>query len=87
MTAFISYIYNDVYYFPLQTIFHLNIDNIIFLSFFAVGLWFSSGTPVSSTNKTDCHDITDIVESGVKHNNPNSFILSFAFAGDNSLPK
>ena len=27
---------------------------------FAVGRWFSQGTPVSSTNKTDCHDITEI---------------------------
>jgi hypothetical protein len=36
--------------------------------------WFSPGTPVSSTIKTD-HDITEyIVESGVKHNNPNSNI-------------
>ena len=26
----------------------------------AVGRWFSPGTPVSSTNKTDCHDITEI---------------------------
>jgi hypothetical protein len=26
-----------------------------------------SGTPVSSTNKTDRHNITDTVESGVKH--------------------
>ena len=24
------------------------------------GQWFSLGTPVSSTNKTDCHDITEI---------------------------
>jgi hypothetical protein len=23
--------------------------------------WFSSGNPVSSTNKTDCHDITEIL--------------------------
>jgi hypothetical protein len=29
------------------------------------------GTPVSSTNKTDCHDITEIFfESGVKHHKP-----------------
>jgi hypothetical protein len=29
------------------------------------------GTLVSSTNNTDCHDITEnIVESGVKHLNP-----------------
>jgi hypothetical protein len=34
--------------------------------------WFSSGTPVSSTNKTDRHDITNIVESGVKHHITNS---------------
>ena len=25
------------------------------------GLWFSPGTPVSSTNKTDHHDITEIL--------------------------
>jgi hypothetical protein len=27
----------------------------------ATGQWFSPGTPVSSTNKTDLHDITEIV--------------------------
>ena len=27
----------------------------------ATGLWFSLGSPVSSTNKTDCHDITEIL--------------------------
>ena len=27
----------------------------------ATGLWFSLGTPVSSTNKTDRHDITEIL--------------------------
>ena len=31
----------------------------------------SPGTPVSSTNKTDCHDIAKhIVESNVKHHRP-----------------
>jgi hypothetical protein len=25
------------------------------------GRWFSPGPPVSSTNKTDCHDITEIL--------------------------
>jgi len=25
------------------------------------GRWFAAGTPVSSTNKTDCHYITDIL--------------------------
>ena len=27
----------------------------------AVGRWFSPGTLVSSTNKTDCHDIAEIL--------------------------
>jgi hypothetical protein len=27
----------------------------------ATGLWFSLGSPVSSTNKTDCHNITEIL--------------------------
>jgi hypothetical protein len=27
----------------------------------ATGRWFSPGIPVSSTNKTDCHNITEIV--------------------------
>jgi len=27
----------------------------------AAGQWFSPGTPVSSTNKTDCHDISEIL--------------------------
>jgi hypothetical protein len=34
----------------------------------AAGRWFS---PVSSTNKTDRHDITEI--SGVKYNNPKPY--------------
>jgi hypothetical protein len=25
------------------------------------GQWFSPGTPVSSINKTDCHDITEVL--------------------------
>ena len=27
----------------------------------AAGQWFSPGTPISSTNKTDLHDITEIL--------------------------
>jgi hypothetical protein len=27
----------------------------------ATGRWFSPGTPVSSTNKTDCHDIAEVL--------------------------
>jgi hypothetical protein len=33
---------------------------IKFISDFAIGRWFSPGTPVSSTNKTDRHDIPEI---------------------------
>ena len=32
-----------------------------FVQWLAAGLWFSLGTTVSSTNKTDCHDITEIL--------------------------
>ena len=28
---------------------------------FSSGQWFATSTPVSSTNKTDCHDITEIL--------------------------
>ena len=31
------------------------------IMWFATGWWFSPGTPVSSTNKTDCHDVTKIL--------------------------
>jgi len=34
---------------------------IKFVSDFAPGRWFSPGTPVSTTNKTDRHNITDIL--------------------------
>ena len=34
---------------------------IKFVSEFAIGRWFSPDTPVSSTNKTDNHDITEIL--------------------------
>jgi hypothetical protein len=35
----------------------------------ATGQWFSPGPPVSSTNKTDRHDITEILFK-VKHHQP-----------------
>jgi hypothetical protein len=49
---------------PITTdVVSLNLDmgevyNIMWL---ATGQWFSPGTPVSSTNKTDRHDITEIL--------------------------
>jgi hypothetical protein len=47
----------------------------------AAGRWFSPGIPVSSTNKSDRHDVTEnIVESGVNHQKnlkPNTFIYYY----------
>jgi hypothetical protein len=39
----------------------------------ATGLWFSRGTLVSSTNKTEWHDIAEI---GIKHHKPNHIQIS-----------
>jgi hypothetical protein len=37
----------------------------------ATGQWFSPGTPVSSTNKTDRHDMTEILlKVPVNHHKP-----------------
>jgi len=36
-------------------------DNIYFCQWLVVGRWFSPGTPVSSTNKTDRQDITELL--------------------------
>ena len=45
---------------------------VIELVWFAKGLSFSPGTPVSSTNKTDRHIFNwNIFESGIKHYNTN----------------
>jgi hypothetical protein len=46
------------------------------------GWWFSPGTPTSSTNKTDRHNITEILLSDIKHHNPNLaqvLVTIFAF--------
>jgi hypothetical protein len=40
--------------------------------------WFSPRTPVSFINKTDCHNITEILfESGVKHHDPLFRLMEF----------
>ena len=38
------------------------------------GQWFSPGTPVSSTNKIDCHDITKILLKVALNTIPPTFI-------------
>ena len=37
--------------------------------------WFSPGTPVFSTNKTNRHDMTEI--SGIKHHKPNRYTCTY----------
>jgi hypothetical protein len=45
---------------------------------FLIDNLFSHGTLVSTTNKTDRHDIIEIfVESGIKHHNPNLDVVTF----------
>ena len=41
----------------------------------ATGRWFSPVTPVSSTNKTDHHDITEILLNTIKQTNKTKYIL------------
>ena len=46
----------------------------------ATGRWYSLGTIIPSANKTDSQDKNrNIVESGVKHHNPNPVILPIYF--------
>jgi hypothetical protein len=39
----------------------LQINETIFFMLYEIYRWFSPGTPVSSTNKTDRHDIAEIL--------------------------
>jgi hypothetical protein len=47
------------------------------------GQWFSPGTPVSSTNKTDRHDITEtllkVALSTINQTKPNQFLMLVVF--------
>jgi hypothetical protein len=45
----------------------------------ATGWWFSQGTPVSSTNKTDCHDITEILLKVALNSIKQTNIILFIF--------
>ena len=55
-------------------------DKVVWLS---AGLWFSPDAPISSTNKTDCHNIAEILLkaplSGVKHHNSNPTLIQLSF--------
>jgi hypothetical protein len=48
-----------------------------FCQWLATGLWFSSDTPVSSTNKTDRHDITEILLKMVSNTIALNLYISF----------
>jgi len=43
----------------------------------AAGRWFPQGTPVSSTNKTDCHDITKILKVALNTTPYPYFLMHF----------
>jgi len=67
---YISFVFFDVYMFLLVFWHHLfSIEISQFFStlcdevcqWFVGGWWFSTGTPVSSTNKSYCYDITEIL--------------------------
>jgi hypothetical protein len=52
---------DGLFWFGLAYGANLQLYVIKFRQLFATGRWFSLGTPVSSTNKTDRHDITEIL--------------------------
>jgi len=44
----------------------------------AASRWFSLGTPVSSTDKTDCYHIAEILlKVALKHHNPNPYVHNY----------
>jgi hypothetical protein len=47
-----------------------------------VGHWFSPGTLISSTNKTDCHDITEILLKVALITMTLTLLKSFVFNAD-----
>jgi len=51
----------------------------------AHGRWFSLGTPASSTTKTGCHDIAEILlKVALRHNKTNKSKSSYFIYGENS---
>ena len=48
------------------------VQHSVICQWLATGWWFNLGTPISSTNKTDCHDIAEILLKVVlKNHRPN----------------
>ena len=56
----------------------MNIPTITTTNLSTVDQWFSPGTLVSSINKIDRHDTTEILFKGVKHPNPNPYPICAA---------
>jgi hypothetical protein len=68
---------------PLMLCFRIPLRQGMILSdkicqWLATGRWFSPGTPVSSTNKTDHHDITEILLKVIKHHKPKHSSLIYS---------
>ena len=53
---------------------------VIKFQWLATGWWFSPGTPVSSTNKTDCHNITFVLLQVARYTMNYPYILCFIFS-------
>ena len=53
---------------------------------FATGRWFSLGHPVSSTNKTDCHDITEILLKVALNTIKPTYLLTLASPLSSNCP-
>ena len=46
------------------------------IKFLATGRWFSPGIPISSTNKADRHDTTEILSDVKHHETKQTFMIS-----------
>jgi hypothetical protein len=53
-----------------------------FYQWFATGLWFSPGTLAFSTNKTDSHDITEILLKVALNTINQTYVIFFFFITD-----
>ena len=65
-------IFNDLMVFN-ATFNNISVTSISWVSVWLTGQWFSPGTPVSSTNKTDSHDISSC---GLRRNSEHHHLYS-----------
>ena len=72
-------IFNDLMVFN-ATFNNISVTSISWVSVWLTGQWFSPGTPVSSTNKTDSHDISSC---GLRRNSEHHHLYSSINPTDN----